>query len=645
MPSDPSAARPGLRLLNPFREFASLADRFFELPPTVKRPILFLGAVLIIVMPALLYNMAAQSSYDASTWVAHTSAVKGKVYETLYHLRDGEAAARTLMIASIPMATVDFDTAMGKLDGDLADLRTLCIDNPRQQERIGALRLAIDGRNRALHQAVRLSQQGQRAAATAALTQSFYDFPFRETSEAMIAEEQGLLQQRIDTASQKKRTASLLLVFASFAQFLLLALVYFVSEKDSRRRQVAENDAKAAAAQARSVVESNPDPLAVLDHNGRLQDANKAFFTAYRTDHAEARGRFLREIGAGAWDIPELHQRLIDLVPRQREIWDMEITQNLSGEERHVIVNARPFPGIGGRKMILLAAKDITARKRSEDQIVRLNDALNVRVEQSQAMNQELEAFSYSVSHDLRAPLRHITGFSDMLQSHLKAGTPDEKTLRYLKYILESANQMGTLIDDLLVFSRMGRTEMVGEPVDMEALVRETVRHFNLEIEGRKVAFQIDSLPAAKGDAAMLRLVWMNLIGNAVKYSRSREEARIEIGSRPGDGKETVYFVRDNGVGFNMKYLHKLFGVFQRLHQAHEYEGTGIGLANVRRIVQRHGGRVWAEGEVDQGATFFFSLLPEPHLHHSLSDPDAPATSKGYLSQLARPDPSTPATP
>ena len=199
-----------------------------------------------------------------------------------------------------------------------------------------------------------------------------------------------------------------------------------------------------------------------------------------------------------------------------------------------------------------------------------------------------------------------------MLQRQL-VNNDDPKTVRYLKYIQESAGQMGNLIDDLLVFSRMGRTEMVRDEVDMSEVVREVLKHYNLETEGRRIEFAVEELPSVRGDRAMLRLVWMNLIGNAIKYSRQREVARIEIGSQPSDLPERIYFIRDNGVGFNMKYAHKLFGVFQRLHQADEYEGTGIGLANVRRIVQRHGGKAWAQGYIDQGATFSFSIPLENH--------------------------------
>jgi len=345
----------------------------------------------------------------------------------------------------------------------------------------------------------------------------------------------------------------------------------------------------------------------VLDARGRVRSANKAFTVFYGVEAPRIRGEFLQDIGQGAWNLPDLQQRLADLIPQEREIWDFEIGQFIGGERRIMLVNARPFPGAFGQKLILLAAKDVTARKRTEEQITRLNRELSLRVEQADAVNQELEAFSYSVSHDLRAPLRHITGFADMLQKQL-VNNDDPKTVRYLKYIRESADQMGNLIDDLLVFSRMGRTEMIRDEVDMSEVVREVIKHYGLEIEGRRVEFEVGELPSVRGDRAMLRLVWMNLVGNAIKYSRQRETARIEIGSQPSDLPERIYFIRDNGVGFNMKYAHKLFGVFQRLHQADEYEGTGIGLANVRRIVQRHGGKAWAQGYIDQGATFSFSI-------------------------------------
>jgi light-regulated signal transduction histidine kinase (bacteriophytochrome) len=222
-------------------------------------------------------------------------------------------------------------------------------------------------------------------------------------------------------------------------------------------------------------------------------------------------------------------------------------------------------------------------------------------------VNKELEAFSYSVSHDLRAPLRHISGFAELLGQTCQPNL-DDAAKRYLRIISDAAAQMGTLIDDLLVFSRMGRAEMRRVTVSMNDLVDEVVREMDHDLAGRNIAWEIGALPEVTGDRAMLKQVWVNLLSNAVKYSRHREQATIKVASRKNDHGDWEIFVQDNGAGFDMRYAGKLFGVFQRLHQAEEFEGTGIGLANVQRIVLRHGGRVWAEGKVNEGATFYFSL-------------------------------------
>ncbi len=223
-----------------------------------------------------------------------------------------------------------------------------------------------------------------------------------------------------------------------------------------------------------------------------------------------------------------------------------------------------------------------------------------------EAANRELEAFCYSVSHDLRAPLRHISGFVDLLQRNA-ADALDEKGRRWLGLVAEASRDMAQLIDDLLVFSRMGRTEMLRTDCDLRAIVEEIVDDVMHETAGRAIEWDIPPLPTVRGDPAMLRLALQNLIGNAVKYTRPRDPARIEIACTE-TADEWIISTRDNGVGFDMRYADKLFGVFQRLHSSKEYEGTGIGLANVQRIVHRHGGRVWAESAIDAGATFYISL-------------------------------------
>jgi signal transduction histidine kinase len=255
-------------------------------------------------------------------------------------------------------------------------------------------------------------------------------------------------------------------------------------------------------------------------------------------------------------------------------------------------------------------------RRRAEKKINELNEELSHHLLQVEAANKELEAFSYSVSHDLRAPLRHITGFVEMLNERDLTAL-DDKSRHYLQVISESARKMGVLIDDLLSFSRMGRSEMMKTRVDLDALVREIVADLEQETRGREIVWDISSLPVVVGDSAMLRQVLVNLIGNALKFTRQRQQSRIVIGAVSEHPDETLFFVRDNGVGFDMKYVDKLFGLFQRLHDPQEFEGTGVGLANVQRIILRHGGRIWAEGSPDNGAVFWFSL-PNPDKQDSV---------------------------
>ena len=306
--------------------------------------------------------------------------------------------------------------------------------------------------------------------------------------------------------------------------------------------------------------------------------------------------------GAAKDELSEIHRIVAEMESHERQALRRRVMESAT-----VTTNTIILLGTGALLQLVLLGSvyylirhDITARRRVAEELQRRGELL-------EAANKELESFSYSVSHDLRAPLRHIDGYASLLRKAVGESL-SEKAGRYLETISASATQMGQLIDDLLVFSRMGRHEMLQTTVDVNQLIKSILNDLRLDLQGRDISWTIEDLPEVVGDSAMLRQVFINLIANAVKFTSTRPKAEIAIGADRRITEEVVIFVRDNGVGFNMEYVSKLFGVFQRLHRIDEFEGTGIGLANVRRIVHRHGGRTWAEGAIDQGATFYVAL-------------------------------------
>ncbi len=360
-----------------------------------------------------------------------------------------------------------------------------------------------------------------------------------------------------------------------------------------------------------SLIDSANAPIIVWDKNYKITRFNKAF--------ENITGRTEKDVFGETLEIlfpPASVENSMDLIKKTLEGEQMKVEEiniaHIDGSERIILWNSANIMSSDGKILIATIAQgnDITQRKQAEEEITKMNIHLEQRViertSQLESANKELEAFSYSVSHDLRAPLRHICGFVDLL---IKNNTIqlNESGIRYLNIISESSNEMGNLIDALLTFSRLGRSELQGTKINTKTIVNHVLKSFTSELEGRNVEIKIAELPDSWGDENLLNQVWINLISNALKYSRNLDKAIIEIGGKM-KGEKAIFYVKDNGVGFDMKYADKLFGVFQRLHKAKDFEGIGIGLANVNRIVMRHGGNCWAESEIGKGATFFFSI-------------------------------------
>jgi PAS domain S-box-containing protein len=394
--------------------------------------------------------------------------------------------------------------------------------------------------------------------------------------------------------------ASISLLVSWFAAVRRRVEKELLQSRDELRREMAERTQQA------SLLNLTHDSIFVCDMRDVITYWNRGSQELYGWSAEQAIGKQSPQLLHTVFPKPieEIRAELL-----QSGRWDGEVERTRADGTQAVVASRWSLrqDEFGRPAAILETNNDITERKRREEEIRALNEELGKRTTDLEAINKELEAFAYSISHDLRAPLRHMVGFTELLQKHA-VSVLNEKSQRYVGIILESAKKMGNLIDDLLAFSRIGRAETNKKLVRLDEIVREALSEVRQETEGRDIAWKVGELPACYGDGSMLRLALVNLVSNAAKFTRTRPKAEIEIGCINQQQDQIVLFVRDNGVGFNMKYVNKLFGVFQRLHPNEAFEGTGIGLATVQRIVHRHGGRVWAEGLVDQGATFYFSL-------------------------------------
>lgn len=616
----------GVFTLHPGSEEGASAPPGVFTPHSIEWKIVagFVVMLMILILVGAVACRSINTSQEEARRVTHTYQVletNGKVLSLTLAIQTG---SRGFILTKNPAFFGSYPEAIVSIDVETASLHSLVSDNPGQQARVVTLRELISKRVAIAKQLVALGEQKRFAEAEKIVDmgegQKLTD-EIRKLSNAVEAAENRLLQTRRAKAEAASHNTITLILLGSALASGFVGISGLVINRSFALRRQAEMDLAEQTTILESVLANISAGVIVADPNGRFLVWNKA------AEHM---------VGAGPKDVPpgEWSRQYGVFLPDQVTPYPTDhlpLVRAIRGETfdndilflRSASVPQGAWLSADGKPLVdaagifrggVIVLNDITNRRKTEESIRQLNAALKHRAGELEAANKELEFFSYSVSHDLRAPLRHINGFADMLQKHA-AGSLDEKAARYLAIIAESARRMGGLIDDLLVFSRMGRDAMRRTTVNFNQVIKEVINNFRSEIGGRKINWQINRMPEVQGDPSMLRLVLVNLISNAVKYTATRHEARIEMGCS-ASGTEDVFFIRDNGVGFDMRYVDKLFEVFQRLHRSDEFEGTGIGLANIRRIIARHGGRTWAEGKVNEGATFYFSLPKNPALTH-----------------------------
>ena len=420
-----------------------------------------------------------------------------------------------------------------------------------------------------------------------------------------------LIRHQAGTAALTRRELDVLQTIGDHAAVAISnARLYDAAQRELATRRRVESTfrlSEEARILAQGVVDTVRDPLLVLDGNLRVRSGNLSYYETFLAEPSEVDDRPLAEVRGGEWNVPALVTQL-ELTARDGTPIDgFEIEREFAGiGPRVMVLSARKILGAGKTGMVLLVISDVTRRVEAERSLRDYARRLEERTRELESANHELDSFSYSVSHDLRAPLRAIDGFSRILAEE-HAASLDGEGLRLLGVVRSNIRKMEQLIDDLLAFSRLGRKAMTLGEVDMDALVRQVVAETVKSEPDRRVEVVLGELPPAVADRVLLEQVWVNLISNAVKYTRGRGDARIAIEGAI-EAEQIVYRISDNGVGFDMRFANKLFGVFQRLHAASEFEGTGVGLALVRRIVVRHGGWISADGRPGAGATFEFAL-------------------------------------
>jgi PAS domain S-box-containing protein len=575
----------------------------------------FGGALVVVAISAGFAYVASQRTLLAADMLHHTEEVLGELRAFQVNLGELVAAVRAFLLTGDAEQLAQRDLNFVRMNASLDTLQQLTRDNPAQQALLAELRPQLVAREAVLQTAVAAYRRGGTPAVQELAKQNaVLSRPAREVSfitRRFEDNENALLQQRQRQNIDGTRQLRVSMVIFLACTIALLALLFLRARRNNMARDRAEAAVELQSRFLESVIENIPNMLFI-------KEADKLAFTRMNRSGEELLG-VPREalLGKNDYDLfpPEMADQFTS---NDREVLASGRMLDIESEPlqtprgiRYMHTKKVPiFDALGAPAFLLGISEDVTERRAFEDRLVDLNHRLERNSLQLEAANRELESFSYSVSHDLRAPLRAIDGYAGLIEEECIQSLNDDGR-RYLAAVREGARKMGVLIDDLLAFSRLSRQPMLPGRVNTGRVVDNALADMRAGGTPLRAQFRIGELPDCTGDEHLLVRVWVNLLENAVKYSSKSPHPIIDVrGERRAD--QLVYSVRDNGVGFDMRYYDKLFNVFQRLHSEAEFPGTGVGLATVHRIVSRHGGRVWAEALPGEGASFFFSLPITP---------------------------------